>query len=351
MLPLLAVPNVSEGRDDATLGAIQAAFTAGDTMRLLDRHADLDHHRAVYTLVSSLSGPGGGSHGVVDALLAGAREAVARIDVMADATRGQRRGEHPHVGAVDVMPLIYLDPAMRGAACAAALVVADRIGCELEVPVFLYGELAGGRTRAELRRGGVEGLRTRMASGEQRPDFGPPALHATAGATLVAAREPLVAFNVELAPPASVDDARRIAALIRGGGAEGLPGLRAIGVALSMGEGRLDPENRLSAESGLPEQEGVLKPRTFNPAGGDRKADHVAQVSMNVERPMELPLRRIVEAIQRHAPVAAAELVGLAPRAALVDFPQDVPLRGDPERQTIEDALARDAPAVTERAQ
>jgi glutamate formiminotransferase len=310
-LPLLAVPNVSEGRDRATLNAIQAAFTAGGDTRLLDRHADPDHHRAVYTLAGAAGAVGsvGASHGIADALLAGAREAVARIDVVADAARGRQRGEHPHVGAVDVMPLVYLDLATRGAACVAALVVADRIGAELEVPVLLYGGLAGGRTRAELRRGGVEGLRARMASGEQRPDYGPPTLHPTAGATLVAAREPLVAFNVELAPPAMVEDACRIAALIREGGKEGLPGLRAIGV-------------QLRSASAAP----------------------TAQVSMNVERPLELPLRRVVEAIRRHAPVASAELVGLAPRAALVDFPGDVPWHGDPERQTIENALARSAP-------
>jgi glutamate formiminotransferase / 5-formyltetrahydrofolate cyclo-ligase len=297
-LPLLAVPNVSEGRDQATLDAIQAAFTASGDMRLLDRHADPDHHRAVYTLAD---GPGG----MADALVAGAREAVTWIDVVADAARGHLRGEHPHVGAVDVMPLVYLDPAMRGAACAAALVVADGIGAELEVPVFLYGALAGGRTRAELRRGGVEGLRARMVGDELRPDYGPPRLHPTAGATLVGAREPLVAFNVELAPPANLDEARLIAALIREGGPEGLPGLRAIGVQ--------------------------LRPHSDAP---------VAQVSMNVERPLELPLHAVIEAIRKHASVAVAELVGLAPQAALVDFPEDVPWHGDPEHQTIENALA-----------
>ncbi len=305
-LPLLAVPNVSEGRENATLDAIQAAFTAGGGTRLLDRHADPDHHRAVLTLAGARGTP----DAMAKALLAGTREALARIDVMADAGEGQRRGEHPHVGAVDVMPLVYVDPAMRGAACAQALLLADRMGTELEMPVFLYGDLAGGRTRAQLRRGGVEGLRARMASGEQRPDFGPPTLHPTAGATLVAAREPLVAFNVELAPPANLDEAQLIAALIREGGPEGLPGLRAIGVQLRPG-------------SRIP----------------------VAQVSMNVERPLELSLREVVEAIRRHARVAAGELVGLAPRVALEGFPEDVPMPAfDPRRQLIENALARNPP-------
>jgi glutamate formiminotransferase len=130
-------------------------------------------------------------------------------------------------------------------------------------------------------------------------------MHATAGATLVAAREPLVAFNLELAEPAGVQEARRIAALIREGGEEGLPGLRAIGVQLLRG----------------------------------RKAA-TAQVSMNVERPLEVPLGAVVEAVRRHAEVAAAELVGLAPKAALMDFPEDVAMPAfDPERQVIENAL------------
>jgi glutamate formiminotransferase/glutamate formiminotransferase/formiminotetrahydrofolate cyclodeaminase len=133
------------------------------------------------------------------------------------------------------------------------------------------------------------------------PDFGPPRMHPTAGATLAAAREPLVAFNLRLSPPATPRDARRIAALIREGGAEGLPGVRAIGVALSGG---------------------------------------VAQVSMNVERPLEIPLAATIEAVRRHAVVDGAELVGLAPRAALDGFPEDVPMPGfDPERHVIENAL------------
>ncbi len=299
-LPLLAVPNVSEGRDMAALGVIAAAFTAGGGASLLDLHSDEDHHRAVFTLAGA---PGG----LARALMQGMAETVRLIDI------GDGRGQHPHVGAVDVAPMVYLDAGLRGAACAEALVVADRVGVELGIPVFLYGELSGAageatRTRAELRRGGRAGLAERMASGEQRPDFGPSALHATAGAMLVAAREPLVAFNLELAPPVTVADARRIAAAIREGGAEGLPGLRAIGVALHARLG----EPRESA----------------------------SQVSMNVERPLELPLVRVVEAVARHAEVVAGEIVGLAPRAALAGFPEDVPLLDfDPERQVIENAL------------
>lgn len=290
---LLAVPNVSEGRDASVIEDLARAFS-GEGAELLDVHRDADHHRSVYTLAGA---PGA----LADALLAGAAEAIARIDVVRDAGTPAPRGEHPHVGALDVAPVVYIDESARGAACAQALVIADRIGAELGVPVFLYGELAGGRTRAQLRAGGVAGLAERIAAGELAPDFGPVRLHPSAGATLVGAREPLVAFNLQLAPPATFADARRIAALIREGGPEGLPGLRAIGMRL----------------------------------GGE-----VAQVSMNVERPLEIPLARVIERVRAHAPVASAELVGLAPRAAFAGFPEDVPLPGfDPAAHLIEARL------------
>jgi glutamate formiminotransferase / 5-formyltetrahydrofolate cyclo-ligase len=276
MTTLLAVPNVSEGRDRAVLDAIGAAFAAGGS-RVLDLHVDPDHHRSVFTLAGR---PGT----LAPAVAAGAREAVARIDLT------RHEGEHPRVGAIDVAPIVHLDDATRGAACAEALVLADRLGHELELPVYLYGALASGRTRAELRRGGWEEL-AKLA-----PDFGPPRLHPTAGAVLVAARPPLIAFNVELAPPATLDDARRIAALIREGGPEGLPGVRAIGVQLA----------------------------------------HAAQFSTNIEDHEATTPAAVVAAVARHAPVAEAELVALAPRAALGDFPADVPLRN---RALIEERL------------
>jgi glutamate formiminotransferase / 5-formyltetrahydrofolate cyclo-ligase len=318
---LLAVPNVSEGRERATIDAVAAAFLGGparaparpregpveeearrEGVRLLDVHFDGDHHRSVYTLAGA---PGA----LADALLRGAREAVEHIDVMTGAG-AETRGEHPYVGAFDVAPVVYLREKDRGDACAEALVLADRIAHELSVPVFLYGELKGWdaretAARAHLRRGGILGLQARLGSGELRPDFGPARLHPTAGATLVAARPPLVAFNMILAPPAEIADARRIAALIREHGEESIPGVRAIGVSLA---------------GGLP------------------------QVSTNVELPYETPLARVVEAVARHAPVASAELVGLAPMAALAGFPEEVPLVGfNPERQLIEGVLAEDA--------
>jgi glutamate formiminotransferase len=143
--------------------------------------------------------------------------------------------------------------------------------------------------------------------------------------TLVAARAPLVAFNVELAPPAGLREAAAIAAAIREGGADGLPGLRAIGVALRR------PLRRGRARA-------AEEPATL--ARAPREERIVGQVSMNVERPTELPLAEVVAAVARYAPVARAELVGLAPRAALAGFPQELAMPGfDPARHVIENAL------------
>jgi glutamate formiminotransferase/glutamate formiminotransferase/formiminotetrahydrofolate cyclodeaminase len=274
---LLAVPNVSEGRDHEAIDAIAHAFDG----RLLDVHRDVDHNRSVYTLAGE---PGS----LAQTVLVGAREAIRRIDL-----RGHI-GAHPRVGVVDVAPIVYLSEEDRGSACAEALVLADLLGAELELPVYLYGALGGGRTRAELRRGGPSAL------AELRPDFGPERVDPAAGATLVAARAPLVAFNLELAPPATLLHAREIASRIREGGPEGLPGLRAIGLWL--------------------------------------EARGVAQVSTNVEDHHAVTLAQVVEAVGRHADISETELVGLAPEAAFAGFPDGVAVRN---KRTIEDALGR----------
>ncbi|ADB51430.1 formimidoyltetrahydrofolate cyclodeaminase [Conexibacter woesei] len=285
---LLAVPNVSEGRDDDAIDAIAAAFTGGDGVRLLDVHRDPDHNRSVVTLAGA---PGA----LAPALAAGAREAIARIDLRAN------DGVHPHVGALDVAPVVHLTPDDRGAACAEALLAADLLA-RLGLPVLLYGALAQGRTRAQLRRGGPAALAARLADGELATDFGPPRPHPTAGTTLVAARPPLVAFNVVLRPPVTLEQARAIAAAIREGGDAELPGLRAIGLQL--------------------ERAGEI------------------QLSMNVERPDLTPLRDVVAAIAARAPIARAELVALAPEQAFAGFPADLPIPGfDPARHLIERAL------------
>lgn len=281
---LLAVPNVSEGRDAALVTRLGAAFVPA---RLLDVHSDRDHNRSVFTLA-------GAQDELAPALEAGARAAVESIDLTA------HDGLHPHVGALDVAPVVYLSDADRGPAIAAALTAAALIG-ELGIPVFLYGDLAtqdGCRERADIRRGGPAALADRVAKGELRPDYGPSRIPASAGATLVTARPPLVAFNVELESD-DVEVARAIAVELRESGG-GLPGVRAIGLLL------------------------------------DHRAR--AQVSMNVHDYKEAPLPELLARIRARAPVAEAELVGLAPAAALADFPDEIPLRN---RRTIEEALER----------
>jgi glutamate formiminotransferase len=266
MLPLEAVPNFSEGRDRDTIDALGAALSAHAD--LLDVHTDVDHNRSVFTLV-------GDEEGVAEALVAGTEVARNRIDLRRHA------GAHPRVGAADVLPVVPLRPEDMDRARATALRVAERIGAELGLPVFLYGELGGGRGPAFFRRGGLEELARRVAEGELSPDYGPTALDTGAGATLVGARPPLIAFNVNLRG-AGVETAREIAALIRESGG-GLPGVRALGIEL--------------------------------PAAG------LVQVSMNVEDHEAAALHEIVarietEAAARGAEIAGSELVGLMPAAA-----------------------------------
>jgi len=286
---LLAVPNFSEGRDEATLEAIGDALDAGPGVRLLDVHRDADHNRSVFTLA-------GGPAALAPALVEGARAALKRVAI------DRHAGVHPRVGVLDVAPIVHLRDADRGAACAEAFVLGEELGRQLGLPVLLYGALVPGRTRAELRRGGPEALAARLESGELKTDFGPAELDPRGGAVLVGVRPPLVAFNLDLAPPAGLEEARRIAARVREGGAEGLAAVRAIGLELA--------------------------------------SRGVAQVSFNVEEPARTPLAEIVGAVRRHADVAAAELVGLAPEAALAGFPSDLPMPGfDPARHVIERAL------------
>lgn len=288
---MLAIPNFSEGTDPTRIAALEQALTSVQTVRLLDVHSDPDHNRTVYTIADAGREP---STNLSDALTRGAMKAIELLDIAIHA------GMHPRIGVLDVAPIVYMTDAERGAACAAALALADRLGHDLGIPVFLYGLLSNWQvTRAQIRQGGPALLQQRMDAGELTPDFGPARLHPRAGAVLVSARLPLVAFNVELAPPATVSTARRIAALIREGGPEGLPSVRAIGLAL------------------------VHK-------------DNVAQISTNVEDYRQTSLAALVAAISRHAPVARAEVVGLPPKAAFDGFPEDLPVLN---RRCLEDAL------------
>ena len=287
MTTLIAVPNVSEGRDEEALVRVERGFAPA---LFLDIHSDPDHGRAVYTL----AGPPGD---ISDGLVSGAAAAIENVDLTA------HEGLHPFVGALDVMPVVYLDDSQHGAACAEVLAAAGRIGAELDIPVILYGELATRPEHAErawLRQGGWRRLAERIESGDVTPDFGPRRAHPTAGTVLATARPPLVAFNLDL-EDGDIELAKTAAAAIRESGG-GLPGVRAIGLHLA-----------------------------------DRDC---FQVSTNVHDYRVTPLRDVVAAVREHAEIAAAELVGLAPEAAFQRFPEDLPIRGfSPERHLLENAL------------
>jgi glutamate formiminotransferase len=269
-LPLESVPNLSEGRDETTLAALREAMSG--PARLLDVHADADHHRSVYTLVGS-------GQELVDTLSAGIRRAVELIDL------SRHQGAHPRVGAADVVPFVFLASEREPEARAAATELAERISSELELPVFFYGRLTeDGREPAFFRRGGPEALQRRVDEGELLPDRGPRRLHPTAGAVLVGVRRPLIAFNVNLRA-GDAEVAREIARLVRERDG-GFPGVRALGLDL--------------------------------PSAG------LVQVSMNVTDWEASALHEIVERIVdearvRGAEVVGSELVGLMPAGAAVE--------------------------------
>jgi len=286
--PLLAVPNVSEGRDTGAIAALETAFSAGVT--LLDRHSDADHNRTVFTLA-------GEPDPLREALTRGVEQALETVDMTS------HEGVHPAIGALDVCPLVWLDSTARRAVRTEALEVAAQIG-GLGVPVFLYGELASRPEhveRAYFRNGGLVELWLRMEAGGLKPDFGPSRPHPSAGATLVTARPPLAAFNVEL-DSGDLEVARVVAAELRESGG-GLWGVRAIGLPISSGR---------------------------------------TQVSTNVHDPLAVPLAEVVARVRTlAAPLGArpleAELIGLVPEAALAGYPEDVPIRGfDPAQHVIE---------------
>ncbi len=264
---LEAVPNVSEGRDPSAIAAIGKAFSS--SARVLDVHSDEDHHRSVFTLVGEASG-------LVGSLVSGIAAARDLIDLR------RHDGVHPRVGAADVVPLVPMATGNGSAVRAAALEVAERTGVVLGIPVFLYGEIGRGLRPAFFRRGGLEGLERRIASGELIPDFGPARIDPRTGVVLVGARRPLVAYNVELATE-DLAVAQEVAAAVRESSG-GLPGVQAIGL-------RLPRSGRI-------------------------------QVSMNVLDLERTPLHVAVAAVAREARARGVEprrgeLVGLVPASAL----------------------------------
>lgn len=293
MPTLLAVPNFSEGRDQRLVDRVSAQFAAGAD--LLDSHSDAVHNRTVLTLAAAPGRLG-------ESLARGAGACVVSIDMR------RHEGAHPCVGALDVCPVVWLDPGDRDAAREEALAVARALSGE-GIPVFLYGALASDeerRERAHFRAGGLAKLRERMAAGELRPDLGPEQPHPSAGVTLITARAPLAAFNVVL-EGADLQLGREIAAKLRESGG-GLPGVRALAI-------------------------------DHGGAG--------VQISTNVHDPVAVPLATVVERIRELGSAGGArpvtgELVGLAPAAALAGYPAEVPIAGfDAERHLIERRLPR----------
>jgi len=267
------VPNISEGREQATIAAVLEAVRATPGVTLLDALPDADHNRTVITYIGS-------PEAVLAATQALCREAFARIDMR------QHRGSHPRLGAVDVVPFIPL----RDFSTEQAVELARRVGSwigEQGVPVYYYEDAAGRperRNLADVRRGEYEALAERLGTSEGRPDAGPAEFNARSGATVVGVRFPLVAFNVNLA----TDDlavADRIARQVRHIGG-GYRYVKAMGVAL--------------------EEKGQV------------------QVSMNLTNYEGTPIHRVVETVRFEAArygvsIAGCELIGLAPLAAFAD--------------------------------
>jgi glutamate formiminotransferase len=288
------VPNFSEGRDAALVDALVAAMAAVPGARVLGRELDASHNRCVITL----AGPDSAMAG---AALAGAREAMRRIDLRT------HRGEHKRMGAMDVCPFVPLQGATMADAVATARAVGARIGSELGLPVFLYAEACTRESRRKLgdfRNKEFEGLRELVPRDpEFAPDFGPSRLHESAGAVAVGARNFLIAFNVNL-ETADVAVAKAIAKAVREKDG-GLPKVQAMGFFL--------------ADLGR------------------------AQVSMNLLDHQVTSIRAAFDAVAERAraagvSIAESELVGLAPQAALdAETARAVALRGfDPARQIVE---------------
>jgi len=286
---LESVPNVSEGRDPAVIEAVARAFA--ERGRVLDIHTDPEHHRSVFTLVADEAD-------LAEVLFAGIARAAELIDLRT------HDGIHPRVGAADVVPIVPLVPGELARARGVALELGERVGGELELPVFLYGESGDGVRPAFFRRGGPAELQRRIDSGELRPAFGPSRLDPRAGAVLIGARPLLIAFNLELRT-GSLEDAHAIAAAIRAS-TGGMPGVQALGLLL--------------------------------PASGR------VQVSINVIDVEQAPLVDVVvrvreAAAERGVEVGPSELVGLLPESAVAD-PALLGLDTLPDERVLERRIA-----------
>lgn len=292
------IPNISEGRRTAHVTAFADRIRSVAGARLLDHSADPAHNRSVFTFVGEVD--------VVErAVLALVADAIASIDL-----RGHH-GEHPRIGAVDVVPFVPL----AGATMADAVALARRVGADIarrfDLPVYLYEEASiqlKRRRLEDIRRGGFEGLPAKMARPEWTPDFGPARPHPTAGATAVGARLALVAYNINLASD-RLDIAKQIAAAVRFSSG-GLPHVKALGIRL--------------------EDRGMV------------------QVSMNLTNYEQTAIVHVFDAVKREAErrgvrIAASEIIGLVPAAALAGTtPAYLQLDGFTSRQILEERLILD---------
>jgi glutamate formiminotransferase / 5-formyltetrahydrofolate cyclo-ligase len=266
------IPNVSEGRRQDVIAALAEAIRRIPTVRLLDFSSDPSHNRSVFTFV-------GDAAGVEQAVLALFERAVADIDLRA------HKGEHPRLGAVDVVPFVPIEGVTMAGCVALAKKVAAAVADRFGVPVFLYEEASTNPARKNLediRRGEFEGLAAKMAATEWKPDFGPSAPHPSAGASVIGARMPLIAYNINLATD-RLDVAKKIAAAIRQSSG-GFRFVKAAGFKL---------ENR-----------------------------GIVQVSMNLTNFEKTPIFRVFETVKREAArygvsILESEIVGLVPSAAL----------------------------------
>jgi glutamate formiminotransferase len=266
------IPNVSEGRRTDVVTRMSDAIRSEAAVRLLDVSSDPSHNRSVFTLAGDPSG-------VERAVLSLFEKAVAEIDLRT------HRGEHPRLGAVDVVPFVPIGGATMDDCVALARKLGAEVAERFAIPVFLYEEAASDprrRNLEDIRRGEFEGLAAKMASPEWAPDFGPPAPHPTAGASVIGARTALIAYNINLATD-RLDVAKKIAAAVR----------------YSSGGYR------------------------YVKAAGFKLADRgIVQVSMNLTNYEKTPLHRVFDTVRREAErygvsVQASEIVGLVPSAAL----------------------------------
>lgn len=266
------VPNFSEGRRPEVLDQIAAVFRRYPTLRLLDIESDPDHNRSVFTLV-------GPPDDMVEAMFEAIKTAATLIDLE------QHRGAHPRIGATDVVPFVPLRGVEMEDCVALAQRLGQRVGDELQIPVYLYEAAATRPDRvnlADIRRGEYEGLKAEIATNPDRqPDFGPARL-GPAGATVIGARTFLIAYNVYLTT-SDVEIAKKIARTIRGSSG-GLRYVKALGLVVN---GK-------------------------------------AQVSMNLTDFQKTPIHVAVELIRREAQrygvaIESSELIGLIPQQALLD--------------------------------